>query len=109
MYVDCGVDIDDGSAVPPIEEEAQFEQKNTSSTQDTNTNPRISTESSSSMTSNIIDPISRISLSSETSQHSDSHPVRVPHASVDKFRMAHVQTSRRMERTSIFWRPESQH
>jgi hypothetical protein len=56
-------------APSPIEEEAQFEKGSA------NDNPRISTESAGSGKSNIIDGVSRVSISSEGSKDSDSHVV----------------------------------
>ena len=56
-------------APSPIEEEAQFEKGLA------HDNPRISTESAGSGKSNIIDGVSRISISSEGSKDSDSHVV----------------------------------
>lgn len=66
---DAMLDSAETVAPSPIEEEAQFEKDFA------HDNPRMSTESAGSGKSNIIDGVSRISISSEGSKDSDSHVV----------------------------------
>lgn len=63
---------EDAPTSPPIEDEAQDDTKTSLE------NPRTSTESTSSGTSNLVGSLGRVSISSEIPRESDSHVVLYP-------------------------------